>query len=31
MAEERPELSTKTVEKYLAKEWNKMDELQKSK
>jgi hypothetical protein len=31
MAEERPELSIKTVEKYLAKEWNKMDELQKSK
>lgn len=31
MAEERPELSIKAVEKYLEKEWNKMDELQKSK
>ncbi|PNF15991.1 hypothetical protein B7P43_G04630, partial [Cryptotermes secundus] len=31
VAEERPDLSIKTVEKYLAKEWNKMDELQKSK
>jgi hypothetical protein len=31
MAEEHPELSIKTVEKYLAKEWSKMDELQKSK
>jgi hypothetical protein len=31
MAEERPDVSIKTVEKYLAKEWDKMDERQKSK
>jgi hypothetical protein len=31
VAQEHPELSTKAVEKYLAREWSKMDDEEKSK